>query len=74
MRYKARLVIKGYQQIEGVDYEQTYAPISRWETLRLLIALAAYFDWEIDQLDVVTAFLNGLLDANEAVYMEQPVW
>ena len=72
VRYKARLVIKGYQQVEGVDYELTYAPVSCLETLRLLIALAAYFDWKIDQLDVVTAFLNGLLEESELVYMEQP--
>lgn len=71
-RYKARLVGKGFQQIEGEDYDRTFAPVARLDTFRLLIALAAKFDWDIDQLDVVTAFLNGTLDEKERVYMEQP--
>ena len=69
-RYKARLVGKGFQQIEGEDYDRTFAPVARLDTFRLLIALAAKFDWDIDQLDVVTAFLNGTLDEKERVYME----
>ena len=70
-RHKARLVIKGYQQVEGVDFDQTFAPVSRQQTFRMLIACAAGQDWEIDQMDVVTAFLNGTLEDSE-VYMEQP--
>src|SRR5215217_5440423 len=69
-RYTARLVIKGYEQQEGVDYAETFAPVAKFVTLRLLIALSAQFDWEIDQMDVVTAFLHPTI--SEDVYMSQP--
>ena len=69
-RDKARLVIKGFQQIEGVDYDETYAPVPKFVTFRMLMALAAVEDFEIDQMDVVTAFLHPELD--KEVYMEQP--
>lgn len=70
IRYKARLVIRGFQQIDGIDYDETYAPVAKLTSLRMLLALAAHFDWEIEQLDVVTAFLNPPIDEN--VYMEIP--
>ncbi|KAI9152926.1 hypothetical protein LWI28_003161 [Acer negundo] len=69
-RYKARLVAKGYKQKEGVDYGEVFAPVSRLETIRLLISLAAQKSWKIYQLDVKSAFLNGFLE--EEIYVEQP--
>jgi hypothetical protein len=70
-RYKARLVAKGYRQKAGVDYDEVFAPVARMETIRLLISQAAQFKWPIFQMDVKTAFLNGVLE--EEVYVEQPL-
>ena len=69
-KYKARLVIKGYRQKEGLDYFDTYSPVSRITSIRMIIAIAALRNLEIHQMDVKTAFLNGDLD--EEIYMEQP--
>ncbi|GMF36076.1 unnamed protein product [Phytophthora fragariaefolia] len=69
-RFKARLVVKGFMQVYGVDYLEVYSPVVRLETLRMLLTLAAIWDYEVDQMDVTTAFLNGSLDGE--VYMEQP--
>jgi hypothetical protein len=70
-RYKARLVIKGYEQKEGIDYDETYAPVSKMATFRLLLALAAQHDWNVDHMDVVTAFLNPKIDRNN-IHMSLP--
>lgn len=70
IKYKARLVVKGCSQRQGIDYEETFAPVIRYNTLRFLIALAAKHNLEIRQLDAVTAFLNGEL--KEDIYMKQP--
>ncbi|XP_074560084.1 uncharacterized protein LOC141816146, partial [Curcuma longa] len=68
-RYKARLVIKGYRQREGLDYFDTYALVSRITSIRVLLAIATLWNLEIHQMDVKTAFLNGNLE--EEIYMEQ---
>nr|GEZ43818.1 retrotransposon protein, putative, Ty1-copia subclass [Tanacetum cinerariifolium] len=68
--YKARLVAKGFTQTYGVDYEETFLHVADMRAIRILIAIAAYYDYEIWQMDVKTVFLNGFLD--EEIYMEQP--
>nr|GEW70822.1 retrovirus-related Pol polyprotein from transposon TNT 1-94 [Tanacetum cinerariifolium] len=65
--YKARLVAKGYTQLYGVDYEEMFSPVADIRAIRILIYIAAYYDYEIWQMDVKTAFLNGYLD--EDIYM-----
>ena len=67
---KARLVARRFQQVQGLDYTEMYAPVIKFTTIRLLLALGAHYDLELHQMDVVTAFLNGDLD--EDIYMEQP--
>nr|GFA33075.1 putative zinc finger, CCHC-type [Tanacetum cinerariifolium] len=68
--YKARLVAKGYTQTSGIDYEETFSPVTDIRAIRILINIAAYYDYTIWQMDVKTAFLNGYL--NEELYMENP--
>ena len=65
--HKARLVAKGFRQVQGVDYNKTFLPVAMLKSVRILLAIAAYFDYEIWQMDVKTAFLNGNLEEN--VYM-----
>ncbi|KAI5336044.1 hypothetical protein L3X38_026178 [Prunus dulcis] len=69
-KHKARLVAKGYAQKSGIDYNETFALVARLDTIRTLIALAAQKGWKLFQLDVKSAFLNGVLE--EEVYTEQP--
>ena len=68
-RYKARLVAKGYSQLYGIDFTETFAPVVRFSSLRAILVIAAAADYEIHQMDVKTAFLNGDLD--EDIYMQQ---
>ena len=68
--YKARLVAKGYRQIYGIDYDETFSPVAMLKSIRILLVIAAYYDYEIWKMDVKTAFLNGKL--LEDVYMIQP--
>jgi hypothetical protein len=70
IRYKARLVIRGFEQVEGLDFNETYAPVGKLTTLRYMLSRAALHGWRIDHLDVVTAFLNPALDSD--VYMQLP--
>ena len=70
MRNKARLVAQGYNQQEGIDFDETYAPVARIEAIRLLIAFASYKGFKLYQMDVKKAFLNGILQ--EEVYVKQP--
>ena len=67
---KARLVAQGYSQMEGVDYDETFASIARTESIRILLALACHVRFKLYQMDMKTAFLNGLL--KEDVYVAQP--
>ncbi|CAM8930606.1 unnamed protein product [Rhodiola kirilowii] len=69
-KYKARLVIRGYRQKEGLDYFDTLSPVTRITSIRMIIGIAALRNLEIHQMDVKTAFLNG--DLEEEIYMEQP--
>eukprot|EP00253_Pinus_taeda_P002707 PITA_02707 len=69
-KYKARFVAKGYAQKEGIDYEETFAPVARYTSIRIVTSLAAQMGWEIHQMDVKTTFLNGVIE--EEVYIEQP--
>ncbi|KAJ9545152.1 hypothetical protein OSB04_024859 [Centaurea solstitialis] len=68
--FKARLVAKGFTQTHGIDYDETFSPVAMLKSIRTLMAISAYFNYEIWQMDVKTAFLNGKL--TEDVYMEQP--
>ncbi|KAH9727669.1 retrovirus-related pol polyprotein from transposon RE1 [Citrus sinensis] len=69
-KYKARLVAKGFQQIEGVNYFETFSPVVKSATVRVILSLAVMNQWQIRQVDVNNAFLNG--DLTEEVYMRQP--
>lgn len=69
-RYKARLVAKGFTQSYGVDYEETFAPVAKLNSVRVILSLAANLDWPLHQLDIKNAFLNG--DLEEEVYMQIP--
>jgi Reverse transcriptase (RNA-dependent DNA polymerase) len=69
-RKKAHLVAKGFSQVEGVDFNEIFSPVVRFETVQLMLALVALEHWHITSVDVKTAFLYGELD--EELYMEQP--
>ena len=68
--FKARLVAKGYTQREGIDYEETFSLVAMLTSIRILLSIAACLDFEIWQMDVKTAFLNGNLE--EDIYIHQP--
>ncbi|WMV25237.1 hypothetical protein MTR67_018622 [Solanum verrucosum] len=70
LNHKARLVVKGYAQIFGVDYFDTFSLVARPDTIRLLFALTAQLGWKVYQMDVKSTFLNGFLQ--EEIYVEQP--
>ena len=70
-RYKARLVVKGYNQREGIDFKETFSPVSSKDSLCIIMAVVAHFDLELHHMDVRITFLNG--DLVEDVYMSQPI-
>jgi hypothetical protein len=69
-RNKARLIAKGYSQVKGLDFDETYAPIARLESIHILVAYATYHGFKLYQMDMKSAFLNGPI--KEEVYVEQP--
>jgi len=69
-RFKGRLVVRGFEQVHGLDYNETFAPVVKFDTIRTLLAFAIQNDLLIHQMDVVTAFLNGVID--QEIFMEQP--
>ena len=70
-RNKARLIAKGYNQEEDINYDETFAPVARFEAIRMLLAFESFIDFKLFQMDVKSAFLNGFIE--EEVYIEQPL-
>ena len=67
-KYKARLVGKGFNQLEGIDYNEKFSHVAKMNTIRTILSIASSYKWEIHQMDVKSAFLNG--DLNEEIYMQ----
>ena len=70
IKNKSRLVAQGYTQVEGVDFDETFAPVARLESIRILLAIASHLNFKLYQMDVKSAFLDGMLQ--DEVYVEQP--
>ena len=70
-KYKARFVAHGFSQKGGIDYEETFAPVTKYTSIRSILSLAAVMKWKIHQMDVKTPFLNGVVE--EEVYVEKPL-
>ena len=68
--YKVRLVARGFSQKERIDYEEAFAPVARYTSIRTILSLASNMKWKFHQMDVKKTFLNGLIE--EEVYIEQP--
>ena len=69
-KYKARFVARGFSQKEGIDYEETFAPMAIYTSIKTIIAIASFMGWKLHQMDVKAAFLNGKVE--QEVYIEQP--
>ena len=67
-KYKARFVVRWFSQVEGADYDETFAPVAHYTSIKSLISIVAKMGWKIHQMDVKTAFLNGIVQ--EEVYVE----
>ena len=67
-RHKMRFVARGFSQVEGIDYEETFAPVARYTSIRTIISLAASMGWRLHQMDVKTTFLNGEIE--EEIYIK----
>ena len=61
-KYKARFMARGFSQIEGIDYEETFSPVERYTSIRAIMALATKLGWKLHQMDVKTTFLNGVVE------------
>jgi hypothetical protein len=72
VRYKVRYVAKGYAQRYGIDYDKTTSPTTRLESFRIILHIAASLGWDLQQIDIKTAFLHGVLPEEETMFMEQP--
>ena len=70
-KYKERFVARGFSQKEGIDYEENFAPVARYTSIRSVLALAAVMKWKIHQMDVKTTLLNSVVE--EEVYVEKPL-
>ena len=70
-RYKARLIAKGFTQTYGIDYQETFAPVAKINSIKILLSLAVNFNWLLHQLDIKNAFLNG--DLEDEVFMNLPL-
>lgn len=70
IKFKARLVARGYQQLPGIDFHETYSPVIKLKSIRTLLAIAVEMDFEVHQMDITAAYLNGVLE--EDIYMIQP--
>ena len=68
-KHKTRLVVKGYAQQYGLDYQEIFSPITRYDTIKFILAFASYSSWQIHQLDVKSIFMNGFLD--KKIYVDQ---
>jgi hypothetical protein len=69
-KYKARFVAQGFSKIDGIYYDDTFAPVARYSSIRSILALSAQMGWRIHQMDVKTVFLKGIIE--EEVYIEHP--
>ena len=70
-KHKTRFMARGFSQKEGIDYEETFAPVARCTSIRSVLSLATVMKWKIHKMDVKTAFLNGVME--KEVYMQQPL-
>ena len=70
LKYKSILIANGYSQVHGIDYNETFAPVAKMDSIRLALAIAASKQWEVHHMDVKCDFLNG--DLTEVIYMQKP--
>lgn len=69
-KYKVKFVAKGFSQVEGIDYKEMFSLVAQYSSIIMILALAAEMGWNIHQMDMMTSFLNGMVE--EEIYMEQP--